>query len=394
LWHLHVAEPLASDAGARCHPHERRRAIELIAFVPYPPDTTPSQRFRIEQWSPALEQVGIRVSLAPFADARLMSLLYQPGRTAQKIAGVIGGFTRQLGRVASAGRGDAILIHRTASLAGPALLERILTLWRKPVLFDFDDAIYLRHTSGANRVFDWLKLPGKTAALCRLSSLVVAGSDYLAMYARRHNPRVVVVPTSVDTDLYVPTEPEEPSGRVTIGWTGSATSLTYLEEFVPVLRELQRRRDVEVRVQSNRRPELPGVRAVWQPWSPATEIQEIRRYHIGIKPMPDDPWARGKCPMKELQYMALGVPAVCSAAGSSVEAIRDGENGFLAASADQWLEHLTRLVDDAALRRKIGLAGRQTVEERYSMRKCASRFAEALMSVVAAKGIPEKEKTG
>ena len=382
MWHLHVAEPLASDAGAGCHPHDRRRAIELIAFVPYPPDTTPSQRFRIEQWSPALEQVGIRVSLAPFADARLMSLLYQPGRTAQKIAGVIAGFTRQLGRVAGAGRGDAILIHRTACLAGPALLERMLTLWRKPVLFDFDDAIYLRHTSGANRVFDWLKLPGKTAALCRLSSLVVAGSEYLAAYARRHNPRVVVVPTSIDTDLYAPAEPEERSGRVTIGWTGSATSLTYLEEFAPVLRGLLRRRDVEIRVQSNRRPELPGVPVVWQPWSPATEIQEIRRYHIGIKPMPDDPWARGKCPMKELQYMALGVPAVCSAAGSSVEAIRDGENGFLAASADQWLQHLTRLVDDAALRRKIGLAGRQTVEERYSMRKCASRFAEALRSVV------------
>ena len=139
---------------------------------------------------------------------------------------------------------------------------------------------------------------------------------------------------------------------------------------------------MEIRVQSNRRPELSGVPVVWQPWSPETEIQEIRRYHIGIKPMRDDPWARGKCPMKELQYMALGVPAVCSAAGSSVEAIRDGENGFLAASADQWLEHLTRLVDDSALRRKIGLAGRQTVEERYSLRVCARRFAEAVRSVV------------
>lgn len=373
------------DAAERPVPVVRRsvqRRLELIAFVPYPPDTTPSQRFRIEQWSPALEQVGIRVSLAPFADARLMSLLHQPGRTAQKIAGVIRGFTRQLGRVARAGRGDAILIHRTACLAGPAWLERILTLWRRPVLFDFDDAIYLRHTSGANRVFDWLKLPGKTAALCRLSSLVVAGSEYLAAYARRHNPRVVVVPTSIDTDLYTPGKPEDRSGRVTIGWTGSATSLTYLEEFAPVLRKLLRHRDVEIRVQSNRRPELLGVPLVWQPWSPATEIHEIRRYDIGIKPMPDTPWSRGKCPMKELQYMALGVPAVCSAAGASREVVRSGENGFLAASQEQWLEHLTRLIDDPALRRRIGLAGRGTVEEQYSTKVCASRFAEAVWSVV------------
>lgn len=371
-----------SGAGAGSRPHDGGRAIELIAFVPYPPDTTPSQRFRIEQWRGVLDELGIRVRLAPFADLRLMSLLYQRGRAAQKIAGMVSGFVRQARNVATAGRADAILIHRAACLAGPALLERVLTLWRKPILFDFDDAIYLRHTSGANRLFDWLKFPGKTATLCRLSSLVVAGNEHLAAYARRHNPRVVVVPTSIDTDLYAPMEREDWSGRVTIGWTGSATSLTYLEMFAPVLRELLRRRDVEIRVQSNRPPTLSGVPVVWQPWSPETEIQEIRRYHIGIKPMPDDPWARGKCPMKELQYMALGVPAVCSAVGTSVEVIRDGENGFLAANGDQWLEHLTRLVDDAALRKTIGLAGRQTVEERYSMRKCASSFAGALRSVV------------
>jgi glycosyltransferase involved in cell wall biosynthesis len=377
-----VDEYQISDAGAGSRPHDGGRAIELIAFVPYPPNTTPSQRFRIEQWRGVLDELGIQIRLAPFADLRLMSLLYQPGRAAQKIAGMIAGFVRQARNVATAGRVDAILIHRAACLAGPALLERVLTLWRKPILFDFDDAIYLRHTSGANRLFDWLKFPGKTAALCRLSSFVVAGNEYLAAYARKHNPRVVVVPTSIDTDLYTPMEREDWSGRVTIGWTGSATSLTYLETFAPVLRELLRHRDAEIRVQSNRPPALSGVPVVWQPWSPETEIQEIRRYHIGIKPMPDDPWARGKCPMKELQYMALGVPAVCSAVGTSVEVIRDGENGFLATNGDQWLAHLTRLVDDAALRRTIGLAGRQTVEERYSMRRCASRFAEALRSVV------------
>ena len=360
-----------------------QRQLELLAFVPYPPGTTPSQRFRIEQWTGTLEHLGIRVRLAPFADARLMSLLHQPGRAVDKVAGMIAGFMRQAGNVATAGRADAILIHRAACLAGPALLERALTRWRKPIVFDFDDAIYLRHTSGANGLFDWLKFPGKTATLCRLSSLVVAGNEYLAAYARRQNPRVVVVPTSIDTDLYAPAGREVRSGRVTIGWTGSTTSLTYLEAFAPILRGLLARRDVEIRVQSNRQPVLSGVPAVWHPWSPDTEIQEIRRYHIGIKPMPDDSWARGKCPMKELQYMALGVPAVCSAVGTSVEVIRNGENGFLAANRDQWLEHLTRLVDDAALRRTIGLAGRQTVEDRYSMRKCASRFAEALRSVVS-----------
>lgn len=377
-----TTEPLVFDECRGGHSVSKGRPIEIVALVPYPPGTTPSQRFRIEQWRGPLEELGIRVRLAPFVDRRLMKLLYEPGRAALKIAAMIAGFARRLGDVATAGRGDAILIHRAAWLAGPALLERLLMVWRKPIVFDFDDAIYLRHTSGANQLFDWLKFPRKTAALCRMSSLVVAGNDYLAAYAREHNRRVVVIPTSIDTGLYMPTERDDASHRVAIGWTGSTTSMTHLEMFAPVLRELIARRDVEIRVQSNRPPVLAGVPFVFRPWHIATEIDEIRAFDIGIKPMPDDPWARGKCPMKELQYMALGIPAVCSAVGTSAEAIRDGENGFLANSAEQWLERLSRLVDDAALRRKIGLAGRQTVEERYSTMVCARRFAEVIRGVV------------
>jgi len=377
-----VTEPGVPGRQEGHRQRERRRPIELVALVPYPPGTTPSQRFRIEQWSRVLGEAGIRVRLAPFADTRLMDLLHRQGRTLQKAAGMIAALARRLREVARAGRGDVILIHRAACLAGPALLERLLRLWRRPIVFDFDDAIYLRHTSGANRFFDRLKCPGKTAALCRMGSLVVAGNDHLAAYARRHNPRVIVVPTSIDTGLYQPMEREEGSRRVTIGWTGSATSMTHLEMFAPVLRGLLERRDVEIRVQSNRPPALPGVPFVWRPWAPATEIDEIRAFDIGIKPMPDDAWARGKCPMKELQYMALGIPAVCSAVGASAEVIRDGENGFLAAGSEQWLDHLTRLVDDPSLRRKIGLTGRQTVEERYSTRVCANRFAESVWSLV------------
>jgi glycosyltransferase involved in cell wall biosynthesis len=265
---------------------------------------------------------------------------------------------------------------------GPALLERFLTLLRRPIIFDFDDAIYVRHTSGASPLFERLKCPGKTATLCRLSALVVAGNAYLADWARRHNPHVVVVPTSIDTDLYQPAPHEDGRRPVTIGWTGSATSMTHLETFAPVLREFLERRRVEIRVQCNRPPVLPGVPVVWRPWAPHTEIEEIRAFDVGIKPMPDDPWARGKCPMKELQYMALGIPAVCSAVGTSADLIRDGENGYLATGASQWLERLTRLVDDPPVRRKIGMAGRQTVEERYSSRACAKRFAEAVWSVL------------
>lgn len=359
------------------HSNGRRRPISVCALVPYPVNTTPSQRFRIEQWLPYLSEEGISVELKPFLSSRMMPVLHHPGRLAAKAAGMIEAFARRALDVARLGKYDIILIHRAVCLAGPAALERLMPLLRRPIIFDFDDAIYRLDTSEANRYFGWLKFPGKTATLCRLSSHVVAGSSHLAEYARTHNSRVTIVPTSIDIDLYqpVPRAANRNGKRTIIGWTGSATSQTHLEMFADVLRELSARRDIEIRVQSNRRPVLQGIPFVWRPWSSETEVEELSHFDIGIKPMPDDPWARGKCPMKEIQYMSMGIPTVCSAVGASRDIIRHGENGFLAETREEWLESLESLIDDPALGRRLGAAGRQTVEDGFSMRQCAGLFA-------------------
>lgn len=356
--------------------------LELLALVPYPLGTTPSQRFRIEQWAPLLERDhGMRVHFAPFANDRLGALLAQPGRLGRKAARMAMATAARMPEVLRARRYDAVLVHRAVCLAGPAVLERLLAAIGPPVVFDFDDAIWLRHTSGANALFDRLKFPGKTATLCRLATRVAAGSEYLASWARGHGAPVDVVPTSIDADAYVARQ-RTPNGRVVIGWTGSATSLTHLERAAPLLRRLQAEREVEVRVLSTRPPALPGVEAVFRPWTPANEVDEIAAFDVGIKPMPDDEWARGKCPMKELQYLALGIPAVCSAVGGTREAVRHGDNGYLVSTEDEWMEALLRLVDDPALRRRLGEEGRRTVRERYASTRSAAAFADCVRAAV------------
>lgn len=359
-----------------------RPPISVLALVPYPPSTAPSQRFRLEQWIPSLRAEGISVDLVPFADPALMRLLHAPGRAPAKAAASLAALVRRMGLLARVRRHDAVLIHRAAALAGPALLERLLPLLGRPVLFDFDDAIYLLHTTEANRSLGWLKFPGKTATLCRLSARVVAGNSYLAEYAREFNPRVSVVPSSVDTDRYRRAARTDPGGRVVVGWTGSSTSQAHLEMFAPVLKLLTQRRPVEVRVHSDRRPVLAGVDFVWRPWSAETEVQELSRFDIGIMPMPDDSWSRGKCAMKALLYMAMGIPAVCSAVGTNLEVVRHGENGMLASTTEEWLASLEALIDDPALRARLGAAGRTTVETRYSRRHCAALFARAVRAAV------------
>ncbi len=364
--------------------------ISVGALVPYPPNTTPSQRFRIEQWMPYLKEAGITVDLLPFVDEALLRILHQPAAPAAKAAHFARAFARRCLESAGTHRYDAVLIHRAACMAGPVFLERLVRLFNRPIIYDFDDAIFHLHTTVANRYFGWLKFPGKTASICRLSSHVVVGNSYLAEYARQYNENVTVIPSSVDTDAYEARRKKDSQKRVIIGWTGSSTSQTYLESFTPLLRELMQQRDVELRVISDRKPEMPGVPVVWHPWSPETEIADLARFDIGIMPMPDDQWSRGKCSMKALLYMAMSIPTICSAVGMNREVIQHNENGFLANTNEEWLSCLNALIDDAALRQRIGAAGRQTIEGRYAMRHCAAQFAHVIRETLA-NHQPQKE---
>lgn len=357
--------------------------IKIGALIPYPLNIAPGQRFRIEQWEPYLQVQGITLEMLPFADEALMQLLHQPGKQAAKAMALTAGLLRRIRLLADVQRYDAIYLFRAASIVGPAVLESALSLLRRPIIFDFDDAIFHLHTTAANRYFGWLKFPGKTASICRLSSHVVVGNSYLAEYARQYNENVTVIPSSVDTDSYATARKKESQGRVIVGWTGSSTSQTYLESFAPLLRELMRQRDVELHVISDRKPEMPGVPTVWYRWSSETEITDLARFDIGIMPMPDDQWSRGKCSMKALLYMAMGIPTICSAVGMNREVIQHNENGFLASTNEEWLGCLTALIDDAALRQRLGAAGRRTIEAQYSMRHCAAQFANVIRETVA-----------
>lgn len=357
------------------------RQISVCALVPYPPDIAPSQRYRIEQWTAHLAGQGISIHLLPAVDGNLMRLLHKPGHNAEKAIMALAALPRRLAEALSVRSYDAVLIHRAATIAGPALIERLLKKLGRPVIFDFDDAIYLLHTTHANRRLGWLKFPGKTELLCRISDHVVVGNRHLSGYASRYNRNVTVIPTSVDVDRYRPAHHRK-NGRVVIGWTGSSTSQTHLEMVAPMLARMTSRSDIEFRVLSDSKPSLPGVEFNWHPWSAQSEVAEMEAFQIGIMPMPDNEWARGKCSLKALLYMAMGIPAVCSPIGANREIITHGENGVLPASEDEWIASIFALVDDPALRQQVGRAGRQTVENRFSSAHSASLLADVIRSVV------------
>ncbi len=168
---------------------------------------------------------------------------------------------------------------------------------------------------------------------------------------------------------------------------GSSTSQTYLELAVAMLREVAALPRVEIQVISNRRPELPGVPFVWRPWSSDTEVADLAGFDIGIMPMPDDEWALGKCALKALSYMAMGVSTVASPVGTNREVIEQGRNGLLASSDTEWVEAVGRLARDPELRERLGRAGRKTVVARYSMRSSAAAFEAVLREIMSRRAV-------
>jgi glycosyltransferase involved in cell wall biosynthesis len=268
---------------------------------------------------------------------------------------------------------------------GPALLERLLGRLKVPVIFDFDDAIWTPYVSPANKYLSYLKFFGKPAVICRLSRHITVGNRYLAEFARRHNPNVSIIPSTIDTDLYRTDAPIGSGGGAVpiIGWTGSHSTVQHLDTLRPALLELRRRRPFRLRVIGTPRYALEGVDVEARSWRSETEVEDLREIDIGVMPLPDNEYVKGKCGMKLLQYMGLGIPTVASHVGANGDIVRDGEDGFLASTESDWVEKLSALLDDAALHARIGAAGRQTVEERFSARVWAPQV-RALFEAVAA----------
>jgi glycosyltransferase involved in cell wall biosynthesis len=279
---------------------------------------------------------------------------------------------------------DLVYIYNEAAMMGPAFVENYISMKGVPFVFDFDDAIFLRYTyiSPVSRYLRLLKFPRKTGVICELAAHVIAGNAYLADYASRFNKHVTIVPSTVDTNSYTIENSKPHSEPPVIGWTGSYSTVQYLDNLRGTLQRLARRERFKLRVIGVPSYRLDGVEVEAIPWNSETEVADLRAIDIGIMPLSDDEWTRGKCGMKALQYMALGIPCVCSPVGVNPTIIRDDENGLLATTENQWLDQLTRLLHSTSLRERLGKAGRATVEAEYSMSMHASRVYQIFASVI------------
>lgn len=348
----------------------------LIVSV-YPPGRVPAARFRYEQYLPALAAMGIAAELCPFFTRAGYEAAHR-GSLPARLATLGRGLAARIGLILRCPPCDVVLLHREALPLRWSFVEWALSrLHGKRIVYDFDDAIWLR-PDGMGRLAFWLRTGGKFDRLVAMADHVVAGNAYLAARARRLNPAVTVIPTVVDTAARFATVREHRPGPVTIAWTGSSSTTAYLADFAPVLRAVKAERDVRFLFISDRfRPiDLPDKEEVT--WSEAAEVAALARADIGIMPLPDDPWTRGKCGFKIIQYIALGLVPVASAVGANKDIVAHGKDGFLCRTETEWKQALLAAIDDVALRRRIGAAARAKAVAQYSVASQAGRLAAIL----------------
>ncbi len=360
--------------------------MRILFAAAHRPDRSPSQRYRFEQFVPYWKEHGCSFEYAWLIDADDDASFYAPGNYFSKARIFLKSWMRRRHHVRQAAHTDIVIVQREALMTGSTRFERGFKSSGAKFIFDFDDAIWRLDVSKGNRHLRWLKKPGKTADLIAMADLVIAGNDYLAEYARHHNDNVVVVPTVIDTDRYVPIDAPRSTtdNTVIIGWTGSLTSVVHLEQALPMLRELQKKygERLRFRIISDRVFADPQLNVESVIWNAENEVDQLHDIDIGIMPMPDDEWSRGKCGFKGLQYMGMGKAVVLAAVGANTSIVQDGVNGFLAHNPNEWIEKLSRLIDDAELRTRLGCAARTTVEERYSVKAWRDRYLQLFNELV------------
>ncbi|MCF8276041.1 MAG: glycosyltransferase family 4 protein [Flavobacteriales bacterium] len=361
-------------------------AKRILFVVPYPLGIAPSQRFRFEQYFEVLVSNGFQYEVQPFLDESAMHFLYDEGNFFQKVWRVKLGLLKRMFLMTRLGQFDFVFIHREAAAIGPPIFEWFIAkVFRKKIIFDFDDAIWLKNTSSTNSIITLFKRYRNANNTCKWAHKVSCGNDYLADHARQFNKNVVVNPTTIDTEHLHNRVKQYRSEKITIGWTGTHSTIKYLDALVPILKKLEQEFDFNFLVIADRRPDFDLKSLQFVAWNKQSEIDDLLKMDVGVMPLENDKWASGKCGFKALQYMALGIPAIVSPVGVNTKIVDHGTNGWICQSPEEWEQALRLILEKQLELKDFSVAARTKIEAHYSVKSNTPNFLHLFAN-------PEQEK--
>lgn len=373
------SERSSEDAAV---PAQRRR--KLLVICPFPQGVAPGQRLKYEQYFDDWRAQGFDIDVSCFMDLAMWRIAYARGRHIQKLLGVLRGHLRRVRDLFRVARYDVVYVFMWVTPVGTTIMERLVRALAPRLIFDVeDDVLKGQQLPGAghpNPIARLLKRPAKARFLMQEADYLIAASPFMRdkWIALNKHGRCACIPASIDTDRIRPLSTRSTEGPVVIGWTGTFSTKPFLDLLRPVFIELASRVSFQLTIIGNFDYELPGVNLKVIQWSSECEVEDLQSLDIGVYPLPDESWSLGKSGLKAFQYMAVGIPTVASAVGTTPAIIRDGENGFLIHEAGEWAPRLERLVRDAELRKKMGEQARRDVVAHHSVAATTQKYREVL----------------
>ncbi|WNC23017.1 glycosyltransferase family 4 protein [Thermosynechococcus sp. PP22] len=341
-----------------------------------------SSRYRFFQYINYLKERGFNCEILPLLNQQYLHHLYT-GDYRKYIHALKGIFNRLI-KLLRLNHYNLVILEKEIFPYMPFFIENYF-IPNVPIVVDYDDAIFHQYDQHKNKIIKSL-LSSKIASIMNSATLVTAGNNYIAEYARNTGARwVEVLPTVVDLSKYtfVQNKINTELSRLKIVWIGTPKTQKYLLHIASVLTRLSQIYKIQLIAIGTHNLHLPKTEVISVPWSEETEAQDIAQCDIGIMPLPDEPWERGKCGLKLIQYMACGLPVVASPVGANLDIVQHGVHGFLASTNEEWATALETLIQNADLRTRMGLAGRRRVEQHYALQVTAPKLAHLLESVVA-----------
>jgi len=362
--------------------------MKVLGLATYPVEAA-ATRFRLIQFIEPLAEQGIELSVYPFLDSRLHGSLYNRSQWPRTVAGLALASVRRVRELWRARKADVLFVQREAMMFGPPVMEwLVINLHHCPMVLDLDDATYVAYKSPTyGRLGSMLKWFSKTDDLIRWSRVVTCGNCEIAAYVQSKGRPTVVIPTVVDTNEFRPLA-ERPRAEVpVIGWVGTHSTFAYVKSIFPVLERLAREYRFRLRLvgAGEDKISIPGVEIENLPWKLDREIADFQSLDIGVYPIIEDSWSVGKSCFKAVQYMAVGVPFVVSPVGACQDIAETDETHFVARTEDDWYTHLSRLLSDGDLRRRMGEHGRNYAVQHYSVAANVQKLASALRAANAQK---------
>jgi glycosyltransferase involved in cell wall biosynthesis len=356
---------------------------KILFLSPYPFDKAPSQRLKYEQYYSFIEKAGFEITTSSFVDEKFWKMIYNEGNLFQKGIYTLKGYFRRIKDLLNIRKYDVVYVHLWITPLGTPFFEWLFSIFAKKIIYDIDDLIFLGHTSDANKKSKFLKGKAKAIYLMKKANHVITCTPMLDEFVRKYNSNTTDISSTINTDTYVPKKEYDFKTKIVLGWSGSHSTSKFLHLLDTVFVDLKKEIDFKLLVIGDEDFKLQGIDLTAIEWKASSEVEELSKIDIGLYPLPDEPWVYGKSGLKALQYMALGIPTIASAIGANFRVISNNENGLLVKTDEDWKKAIISLVQDKALREKLGKEGRKNVENNFSLYANKDKYLEILTKTIS-----------